>query len=84
MPDASTRDADALLASASAHLPSFIAVSVPAQVIAAEQGGKAKIMLLDTRRHRLASEDVLVLDRPFADGSTAKVDGVTAKFITKS
>ena len=79
VPTASTRDREALVASASAHMPGYIAVSVPAQGIAAEQGGKATIMLWDTRRQRLASEDVLVLDRKPAMGQDVKVEGVTAR-----
>ena len=80
VPTASTRDREALIASASAHMPDYIAVAVPARGIAAEQGGKATIMLWDTRRQRLASEDVLVLDRAPAAGNDGKVDGVTARF----
>lgn len=80
VPTASTRDREAIIASASAHLPAYIAVPVPAQGIAAEQGGKAIVMLWDTRRQRLASDDVLVLDRKPAVGVDAKVEGVTARF----
>jgi hypothetical protein len=80
VPAASTRDREALIASASAHLPAYIAVPVPAQGIGAEQGGKAIVMLWDTRRQRLASDQVLVLDRRPAAGSDAKVDGMTARF----
>lgn len=79
-PVASTRDREALIASASAHVPSYVAVSVPAQGIAAEKGGSATIMLWDTRRQRLASEDVLVLDRKPAMGHDVKVDGITARY----
>ena len=81
VPAASTRDEDALLASATAHLPRYIAVPVPAQGIAAEQGAKATIMLWDTRLQRLASEDVLVLDRQISSGVDVKVDGVTARVV---
>jgi len=81
IPESSTRDEEALLASASAHLPNYVAVSVPPQGIAAEKGGKANVMLWDIRRHRLASEDVLVLDRTVRDGVDAKVDGRAARFI---
>lgn len=80
VPGASTRDREALIASASAHVPAYIAVPVPAQGIGAEQGGKAIVMLWDTRRQRLASDDVLVLDRKPATGIDAKVEGVTARF----
>lgn len=80
VPTASTRDREALIASAGAHLPAYIAVPVPAQGVAAEQGGKAIVMLWDTRRQRLASDDVLVLDRKPAVGVDARVDGVTARF----
>jgi transketolase len=80
IPGASTRDREALVASASAHLPAYIAVPVPAQGIGAEQGGKAIVMLWDTRRQRLASDQVLVLDRRPAVGTDAKVDGMTARF----
>lgn len=80
VPAASTRDREALIASASAHLPAYIAVPVPAQGIGAEQGGKAIVMLWDTRRQRLASDQVLVLDRKPAVGTDAKVDGMTARF----
>jgi hypothetical protein len=81
IPEASTRDEEAILASASAHLPNYVAVSVPPQGIAAEKGGKANVMLWDTRRRRLASEDVYVLDRTVRDGVDAKVDGRSARFI---
>jgi hypothetical protein len=80
VPTGSTRDREAIIASASAHLPGYIAVSVPAQGHIAEKGGKATIMLWDTRRQRLASDDVLVLDRKPAAGNDAKVDGVIARF----
>lgn len=80
VPAATTRDREALIASAGAHLPAYIAVPVPAQGVAAEQGGKAIVMLWDTRRQRLASDDVLVLDRKPAVGVDARVDGVTARF----
>ena len=82
VPTASTRDEEALLASASALLPRYIAVPVPEQGIPAEQGAKATIMLWDTRAQRLASEDVLVLDRPVSPGLALKVDGLTARVVT--
>ena len=82
VPTASTRDEDALLASAEASLPRYIAVQVPEQGIPAEQGGKATIMLWDTRAQRLASEDVLVLDRQVSPGVALTVDGLTARVVT--
>jgi hypothetical protein len=82
VPAASTRDEEALLASANAQLPRYLAVPVPPQGIAAEQGAKATVMLWDTRRHRLASEDVLVLDRQVSPGVALKVDGLTARVVT--
>ena len=82
VPVASSRDRDALIASAAAHLPHYIAVSVPAQGNQAEQGGKATIMLWDTQRQQLAGEDVLVLDRRPESGKTIKVEGIAAKFVS--
>ncbi len=81
VPVASTRDKEALVASATAHVPNYIAVSVPAQGIAAEAGGRSNVMLWDTRRQQLASEDVLVLDRKPDEGKKLKVDGLTAQFV---
>ncbi len=82
VPTASTRDEDALLASASTLLPRYLAVPVPPQGIAAEQGARATVMLWDTRRQRLASEDVLVLDREVSPGAALKVDGLIARVVT--
>ena len=39
-------------------------------------------MLWDTRRQRLASEDVLILDRQVSPGLALKVDGLTARVVT--
>jgi hypothetical protein len=83
VPTASTRDEEALLASANAQLPRYLAVPVPAQGIPAERGAKATIMLWDTRAQRLASEDVLVLDREVSPGVAVNVDGLTARVVTK-
>ena len=80
IPLASTRDTEALAASAAAHLPKYIAVSVPPQGIAAEQGGRSLIMLWDTRRGQLLDGEVRVLDRTLRDGVDFKVDSVTARF----
>jgi hypothetical protein len=79
VPLASTRDTEAMAASASAHLPKFIAATVPPEGIAAEQGGRTLIMLWDTRRQRFLDEDVRVLDRTLRDGVDFKVDGVSAR-----
>jgi len=81
VPEASTRDQEALLASASAHLPNYVAVAVPPQGIPAEKGGKANIMLWDTRHQRLVSDDVFVLDRSMRNGVDATVDGRSARFV---
>jgi hypothetical protein len=80
VPLASTRDREALIASASAHLPKYIAVAVPRQGIAAEQGGESTIMLWDSRKQRLVASEVLVLNRTPRDGVNLRVDGVTAQF----
>ncbi len=83
MPLASSRDTEAMMASAAAHLPKYVAVSVPPQGIAAEQGGKSLIMLWDTRRGRLVDGDVRVLDRTLRDGVDFKVDGYTARYASR-
>ena len=80
MPLASTRDTEALVASAAAHLPKYLAVAVQPEGIAAEQGGKSMIMLWDTRRQRLVDGDVRVLNRTLRDGVDFKVDGFTARY----
>jgi hypothetical protein len=80
VPLASTRDTEAMMASAAAHLPKYVAVSVRPEGIAAEQGGKSLIMLWDTRRGRLVDGDVRVLDRTLRDGVDFKVDGYTARY----
>lgn len=77
-PLASTRDREALVASAAAHLPKYLAVSVPSQGIAAEQGGKSTVMLWDTHRQRLVTDDVYVLKRDLRAGVTVKLNGVKA------
>lgn len=59
--------------------PQFIAVPVPAQNVAEEKRGKATYMLWDTHRQRLASDDVLVMNREARAGSTVKIDGVSAR-----
>ena len=82
VPTASTRDEEALLASANAQLPRYLASPVPARGIPAERGAKATIMLWDTRAQRLA-EDVLVLDREVSPGVAVNVDGLTARVVTK-
>src|SRR5207253_8737229 len=80
VPLASTRDREALVASAAAHLPKYIAVAVPPQGIAAEHGGQSTVMLWDTHKQRLVGDDVLVLNRSLRDGVDVKVEGVTARF----
>ena len=80
VPLASTRDREALVASAAAHLPKYIAVAVPPQGIAAEQGGKSIIMLWDTRRQRLADDEVRVLNRTLRDGVDVNVGSLSARF----
>lgn len=82
VPVASTRDPDALLASAKAHLPEYIAVAVPAQGIPAERGGQSTVMLWNTRLQKLASDQVLVLDRAPAEGKRLKVEGLSAQYIS--
>lgn len=82
VPVASTRDPDALLASAKAHLPEYIAVAVPAQGIPAEKGGQSTVMLWNTRLQKLASDQVLVLDRKPAEGKSLKVEGLSAQYIS--
>lgn len=79
--DRSMNDEEASQASAREHLPHYIAVPVPPQEIAAEQGAKATIMVWDTRLQRLASENVLVLDRQISNGVDVKADGITARYV---
>ncbi|TLD69541.1 hypothetical protein FEM03_16405 [Phragmitibacter flavus] len=84
VPVSSTRDREVLMASAGAHLSTYIAVTVPAQGIAAERGGKATVMLWNTRLQRLASDEVLVLDRQPGGGKDIKVEGLTAQFVAST
>ena len=82
VPAASTRDEEALLASATARLPRYAAVPVPPEGIASEKGAKATIMLWDNRLQRLVSEDVLVIDRQISPGLALRVDGVSARVLS--
>ena len=78
VPPASTRDRESLVASAAAHLPKYLAVAVPPQGVAEEQGGKSTIMLYDTQRQQLVTDDVYVLKKGVRAGKTVKLNGVKA------
>lgn len=80
VPLASMHDRETLAASAAAHLPRYVARSVPPLGIPAEQGGKSYVMIWDNGLQKLASENVYVLDRAPRDGADFKVEGWTARF----
>lgn len=84
VPVSSTREREVLMASAGAHLSTYIAVAVPAQGISVERGGKSTVMLWNTRLQRLASDEVLVLDRQPGGGKDIKVEGLTAQFVAST
>lgn len=61
------------------ELPAYLAVPVPRQQIAAEEGGQATYMLWDTHRQQLATDDVYVLKNDVRNGATVKLDGIKAQ-----
>jgi hypothetical protein len=61
------------------ELPAYLAVPVPRQQIAAEEGGQATYMLWDTHRQQLATDDVYVLKSEVRNGATVKLDGIKAQ-----
>ena len=61
------------------RLPAYLAVPVPRQEIASEEGGKATCMLWDMHRQQLATDDVYVLKNEVRNGATVKLNGVKAQ-----
>lgn len=76
---ASLDDREMRDASAAAHLPKYLAVSVPLQGVAEERNGKGAVMLWDTRRNQLVNDSVYVLKRELQDGRTVKIAGYQAQ-----
>ncbi len=77
-PYATNQDTESLSASASAHMPRYLAVNVPMQGVAEERKGKSTVMLWDTRRNQLVTDYVYVLKRELQEGKTVKIAGVSA------
>ncbi len=78
-PYATNQDTESLSASASAHVPRYLAVNVPMQGVAEERKGKSTVMLWDTRRNQLVTDYVYVLKRDLPEGKTVKIAGVSAQ-----
>ena len=69
-----------LMVAAAGYAPSYLAVAVPRQNVPAEAKGAETLMVWDTKRQALASDDVLVVDRRPATGAQAKLDGRSVTF----
>ncbi len=75
------KEANALVASAAAHVPKYLAVSVPEKGIAEEARNDDSVMMWDTKKLDVASQDVYVIDNAPPVGQQAKIGRVSAEYI---